>query len=165
MSLPTNKNLEDVFNLPSQDVTFDDEILDAPMLIEEEITEEAFSNLEKINNALPQVKGLNSSDTEMQELSDLAKSSFKDLIDLGMQVDSRSAGDILSVAQQFLGHAITAQQAKINKKLKMIDLQLKKAKLDQDTGTDDIETATGTVLDRNELLAQILEQAKNSQDK
>lgn len=159
MTIPTNKNLEDLFNLPEQDTVFDDEVPVPPPAV---IDEDTLGNLERINKALPTVKGLDAADGEMDELSDLAKNSFKDLLDLGMQVDSRSAGDILSVAQQFLGHAITAKTAKMNKKLKMIDLQLKKAKLDQDRGDEEEEgtTSTGRVLDRNELLNEILEKQK-----
>jgi hypothetical protein len=48
-------------------------------------------------------------------------------MDLGMNVDSRWASDIFGVASTMLGHAITAKTAKLNKKLKMVDLQLKKA--------------------------------------
>jgi hypothetical protein len=57
-----------------------------------------------------------------------------------------------------LGHAITAKNAKLNKKLKMIELQLKKVKLDRDLAGDNTEhpTGQGHVLDRNELLRQIL---------
>ena len=56
-----------------------------------------------------------------------------------------------------LGHAITAKTAKINKKLKMIELQLKKAQLDQKMAskTEEIESTPlgdGKTLDRNELL-------------
>jgi hypothetical protein len=67
----------------------------------------------------------------MDSLADMANRSYKDLIDLGMQVDSRYASEIFNVAGTMLGHAITAKTAKLNKKLKMIDLQLKKAQLDQ----------------------------------
>ena len=45
-----------------------------------------------------------------------------------MNVDSRWASDIFGVASTMLGHAITAKTAKLNKKLKMVDLQLKKSK-------------------------------------
>ena len=65
-----------------------------------------------------------------------------------------------------LGHAITAKTAKINKKLKMLDLQLKKARLDlqveqankKSDGDKlvDAEDGQGVVLDRNELLKQLL---------
>ena len=76
---------------------------------------------------------------------------------LGMQVDSRFASEIFSVASNMLGHAITAKTAKLDKKLKMIDLQLKKARLDQTQ--DDApppQTGHGVVLSRNELLDRIL---------
>lgn len=112
--------------------------------------------IDKIDAALPGVRDLSVSDRELDELSDLAKQSFQDLSDLGMQVDSRYASEIFSVAGQMLGHAITAKTAKMTKKLKMIDLQLRKAKLDQDTGnTDNMPTAQGVVLDRNELLRRL----------
>ena len=45
----------------------------------------------------------------------------------------------------------------MNKKLKMIDLQLRKAKLDQSSGAEEnIPTAQGMVLDRNDLLNRLL---------
>jgi hypothetical protein len=105
----------------------------------------------------------------MDELSDLAKSSYNDLMDLGMQVDSRFASEIFSVASNMLGHAITAKTAKLDKKLKMIDLQMKKMKMDQaqekaQADTPDMVPGTGSVLsgNRNEILAQIL--ASNNQN-
>jgi vancomycin resistance protein YoaR len=77
-------------------------------------------------------------------------------MDLGMQVDSRYASEIFAVASQMLGHAITAKTAKMNKKLKMIDLQLKKARLDQvEAGGTALPNAEGRVLDRNELLKHL----------
>jgi len=107
---------------------------------------------------LPAVRGLESTDQEMDELAGLATSSYRDLMDLGMQVDSRFASEIFSVASQMLGHAITAKTAKMNKKLKMIDLQLKKAKLDKDdVNNNNIPTGQGAVLDRNELLSRIVD--------
>jgi hypothetical protein len=118
-------------------------------------------SIDKINAALPAVRGLESSDQEMDELADLAQHSYKDLMDLGMQVDSRFASEIFSVASNMLGHAITAKTAKLDKKLKMIDLQLKKMRLDQNVKTEDpaggaIETAQGMVLSRNDLLERLL---------
>ena len=121
------------------------------------ITAEALDNLSKIEQALPQVRGLEAADDEMDSLAELAQSSYKDLMDLGMQVDSRYASEIFNVAGTMLGHAITAKTAKLNKKLKMIDLQLKKAQLDQKEANRDKEIEAtpmgeGKSLDRNELL-------------
>jgi hypothetical protein len=84
------------------------------------------------------------------------------MMDLGMNVDSRWASDIFGVASTMLGHAITAKTAKLNKKLKMVDLQLKKANLDQKANANKEETidGTGVVLDRNALLDRLLNKDK-----
>jgi hypothetical protein len=118
----------------------------------------ALSELDKIEQALPAVRGLESSDSEMDELANKATKEFENLMDLGMNVDSRYASEIFGVASQMLGHAITAKTAKVNKKLKIIELQLKKAKLDQDSGNQDnsLPTGEGTILDRNELLSRLI---------
>ncbi len=115
-----SKKLEELFDLASSD---ENELNEPIPGVAREITKEALSNLEKIETALPTVRGLDASDREMDELSKKAETSFQDLMDLGMQVDSRFSGDIFSVASNMLNHAITAKTAKLNKKLKMIDLQ------------------------------------------
>lgn len=128
----------------------------------QEVTETALDNLSKIENALPQVRGLESADSEIDDLANLAQASYKDLMDLGMQVDSRYSSEIFNVAGTMLGHAITAKTAKVQKKLKMIELQLKKAALDQKQNSKDKEIEAtplgeGTLLDRNEILKALLE--------
>ena len=153
-----NKKLEELFELPTQEKEVNESFIEKAEL--QAITTDTLNNLEKIENALPQVKGLEASDGEMDELALLATNSYKDLMDLGMQVDSRFASEIFNSASSFLGHAITAKTAKLNKKLKMIDLQLKKAQLDQKNAskTEEIEATplgSGQVLDRNELLKML----------
>jgi hypothetical protein len=148
-----NKKLEELFELPQHEI--DNLAVPIPDNADLVITE-TLDNIEKIENALPQVRGLEMADVEMDELAGLATSSYKDLMDLGMQVDSRFASEIFNSASSMLGHAITAKTAKINKKLKMIELQLKKAQLDQKISkTEDIPNTPlgeGKTLDRNELL-------------
>ena len=158
------KKLEELFDIASSD---ENELNEPIPGVAEEVTKEALSNLEKIETALPTVRGLEASDREMDELSKKAETSFQDLMDLGMQVDSRFSGDIFSVASNMLNHAITAKTAKLNKKLKMIDLQLKKATLDQrqakaDEKIDNIPLGEGQNLDRNELLRVL--SAKNTEE-
>ena len=150
------RKLEDLFDLPPSG--FDSETEDTSAIpVTKTALAEIDDTIDKIDAALPSVKGLDSSDEEMDELAKKATETFDDLMDLGMQVDSRYASEIFNVASQMLGHAITAKNAKINKKLKIIELQLKKAKLDIDTGNDDtLPTAEGHVLDRNELLSRLL---------
>ena len=116
--------------------------------------------IDKIDAALPGIRDLAASDQELDELADLAKQSYQDLSDLGMNVDSRYSAELFAVAGTMLGHALTAKTTKLNKKLKMIDLQLKKLKLDQDAakGGDlkNIPTAQGQLLSRNDLLERII---------
>jgi len=155
-----NKKLEELFQL-SEDSSKEPNDSNIEKMQADLITTEAYSNLEKIENALPQVRGLEATDNEMDTLADLAKDSYKDLMDLGMQVDSRFSAEIFGVAGTMLGHAITAKTAKINKKLKMIELQLKKAQLDQKQVDKDKEIETtplgeGKLLDRNELLRTLI---------
>lgn len=152
------KKLEEMFDLDPVEEQEENELTTPIEQANTPIPADTIKNIDKIESALPTVKGLEASDQEMDELGKLAQDSYKDLMDLGMNVDSRFASEIFQVANNMLGHAITAKTAKINKKLKMIDLQLKKAKLDQDKVRkgEVIETGEGHVLDRNELLEQLL---------
>ena len=151
------KKLSELFELPEDSELTDNDLLDPILDQAQEITQTALTNLEKIEAALPQVRGLEAADSELDELAELATNSFKDLQELGMQVESRFSSEIFSAAGTMLGHAITAKTAKINKKLKQLDLQLKKAALDQkqQTKTEEVENTPlgeGKALDRNELL-------------
>ena len=121
--------------------------------------EKSYAEFDKVAAALPQVKGLGElSDLELDKLAVEAEESYKNLMDLGMNVDSRYSGRIFEVAGNFLRNAIDAKGSKIDKKLKMVELQLKKMKLDQ--GNKDggpIEESDGFVIsDRNELMKKLL---------
>ena len=169
-----NRQLHELFNLPEDDEN--DEQNKEEIVPESFLTEEHLETLDKIETALPQVKGLESSDKELDELAGLAKEAFNNLLDLGMQVDSRFSAEIFNSASGFLGHSITAKTAKVNKKLKMIQLQLQKAELDrklaaaaakgESAAPETTPLGTGQIIDRGELIRQILEQSKNaSKDK
>jgi len=149
------RKLEELFDLPPTEQEVDAAV---PELASNRDTIVALDQaIDKIDSALPAVRGLDATDSEMDELADLAKGSYKDLMDLGMQVDSRFASEIFGVASNMLGHAITAKTAKLDKKLKMIDLQLKKVRLDQSQPDEKpTQPGTGHVLSRNELLERII---------
>ena len=158
------KKLQDLFELPEENVNV---VTDSELVEPIAISEDTLDTIDKIEKALPQVKGLEASDNEMDELAGLATGSYKDLMELGMQVDSRFASEIFNSAGTMLGHAITAKTAKLNKKLKMIELQLKKASLDQKVASqnqelDNTPVGSGQALDRNELLRML---AAKSSDK
>jgi len=159
------KKLEELFNLPEA-TTEESVIIEDQIEHNREILAGAENIIDRINEALPQVRDLDEADNELDELAKMAKDKFEDLMDLGMNVEARFSGSILQTAGVLLGHAITAKQAKIDKKLKMIDLQLKKLRLDQTAakegdGPKPID-GKAVVLDRNELLKQILADSKES---
>jgi len=168
------RKLESLFDLPPS-IPVKDEPTPQPAEDLRSQLQTLDDTIDKIDAALPGVRGLEANDEEMDGLADLAKSSYNDLMDLGMQVDSRFASEIFSVASNMLGHAITAKTAKMDKKLKMIDLQLKKMRLDQQQAVIDtkaaeagdgeaMQTAQGMVLSRNDLLDRLLA-SKDQKDK
>jgi len=157
--------LEQLFGLPLSENQLV-ETNDIHMTDEEtqEVLEQLNDAVDKIEDALPMVKGLDTGDDELDELAAKAVESFESLSDLGYNVDSRFASEIFAVASTMLGHALTAKTTKLNKKLKMVELQLKKAKLDLDKAKKvsngemtDLESAEGQLLTRNDLLARILD--------
>jgi hypothetical protein len=155
------KKLEDLFDLPSSTADTDETVPD--IATTQYAITEIDNAIDKIDAALPGVRDLEASDGDMDELAQKATETFDDLMDLGMQIDSRYASEIFAVAGAMLGHALTAKTAKMNKKLKMIQLQLQKARLDLDREkrTDDdyqesTETAEGQVLSRNDLLDRLI---------
>jgi hypothetical protein len=158
------KKLEQLFNLP--DIEPDAEPSPAtPNDVQMETIRAIDDAIDKIDAALPTVRDLETADQEMDDLAKLAQDKFQDLMDLGMNVEARYSGVIFQTAGMLLGHAITAKQAKLDKKLRMVDLQLKKMRLDQTASKKEPEEdapvdGKGIVLDRNSLIAQIMSQSK-----
>ena len=153
------RRLEELFDLPpsgSESETTEPDTVPATQIQLKEID----ATIDKIDQALPAVRGLDASDAEMDDLANKAQETFDNLMDLGFNVDSRYSAEIFAVAGTMLGHALTAKTAKLNKKLKMVDLQLKKMKMDQDQaskgGDQAVETAHGQVLSRNDLLERLM---------
>ncbi len=163
------KKLEELFDLPHTPEEVDIAHPDLPT--NRETLAAIDIAIDKTDHALPAVRGREATDTEMDEVAGMAASSYKELMDLGMQVDSRFASEIFSVASNMLGHAITAKTAKLDKKLKMIDLQMKKMRLDQQQAVLDakaepeegaVQQGTGMVLSRNDLLQRIIDGNKQN---
>jgi len=160
------KKLEALFNLPEQ-AAEEISVEDAQHIIDEnqDIINQVNGAIDKIDAALPLVRDLETGDTELDELAKMATDSYQDLMDLGMNVDARFSGTILQTAGTLLGHAIAAKTAKMDKKLRMINLQLSKQRLDFQMeqaakkaaiADDEPVEGQGIVLDRNALLEKIL---------
>jgi hypothetical protein len=161
------KKLSELFDLPDIPSTESAENSEVLQTIVEnrEVIARVDEAIDKIDIALPTVRDLEASDQEMDELANLAKDKFEDLMELGMNMDPRFGGVVFQTAGTLLGHAITAKTAKMDKKLRMVQLQLQKARLDHQISKDNPDdqpiTGQGVVLDRNELLNQILQKNKN----
>lgn len=121
-------------------------------------TIQQYSELDKIEQALPQVDGLNASDEELDELAEYAIKGYNELLELSRNVEERFCGEVAGVASNMLGHAITAKTNKIQKKLDMISLQIKKQVADSKTKISDEKDpidGKSTLLDRNEMLKML----------
>lgn len=164
------RKLEALFNMTSEEHEETIAPTLEPQLSSELISQETLNTIERVEAALPQVKGLESSDAELDELSELAKAAFDNLMDLGMQVDARFSAEIFNSAGSMLGHAITAKTAKLNKKLKMVQLQLQKAELERKIAASDkkeeppTKIGTGKIVDRNELLRALITESHAKKD-
>ena len=189
-----NKKLEETFDLPSMEDAMENEKIDkhveentlsSPTAEYEAIEElndkdtededsqdniqKALSVAQKIDKALPQVKDLETHDKDMDGYATDAMNSFKELMDLGMNSEARHAGKFFEVAQTMMRNAIDAKNAKADKKLRMIELQLKKQRVDQQetrgTGNDDIIDGEGFVIgDRNKLLDQLIDKVSKNEE-
>ncbi len=152
------KKLEELLNLPEnkkmvkESEKAADKVMPPPLLRD-------LSEFDKISAALPKVSGLGDvADAEFDALAQRATDAYDDLMDLGMNVEARYSGRIFEVAGGMLKNAIDAKAAKIDKKLKMIELQLKKQQLDQKASPEegiDIPGSGVIISDRNSLIEKL----------
>ena len=158
------KKLEDLLNLPDAKEIVEEaeaqEVEQNKHEIERDQTFRDIAEFDKISSALPAVKGLGEmADKELNEVADKAMTAYDDLMDLGMNVESRYAGRIMEVAGGMLKTSLDAKVAKLDKKLKMVELQLKKEKMDKDNavgGDGNIVNGEGAIItDRNSLLERL----------
>jgi hypothetical protein len=159
------KKLEETFNIqPAEEEETVEKVEETPTIEEsKELTEILYSELattEKIDSALPLVSDLNQHDKEMDDIHQKALDAFNDLVQLGMNVEVHAGAKLLETANQMLKTAMEAKDSKVDRKLKMINLQLQKAKLDHNVAKAkpegiELESDGAVVIDRNELLKRI----------
>lgn len=153
------KRLEEILNIES---TIDPVIDPTPadsLPVPAIDLQEKLEEFDKIAAALPRVKGLGEiADSELDALADKAEKAYDDLMDLGMNVEARYGARMFEVAASMMTQAIAAKSAKIDKKLKMVDLQLKKLAIDKKHGQGDGETVEGQgyiITDRNSIIEKL----------
>lgn len=164
------KKLEELFNMEDQKVAeaeveaaqepVESKAID-PEEAQQEIksVEQSYKAIQQVTQDLPQMRELDQmGEGELDHLASKAEQAYDDLMDLGMNVEVRYSGRIFEVAGSMLKNAIDAKTAKVDKKLKAVDLQLKKLKIDRDNPEDPNELVDGTgyvMLDRNELIKKL----------
>lgn len=157
------RKLEEEFNLsPMEDVIAEkqelsnDDAFNAVATIDE--VKEALSISEKIDNALAEVRGMEVHDSEMDNIALEAMNSYQQLMSLGMNMSDMAAGQVFNNAANMLKIALEAKDSKVQRKLKQIDLMLKKARVDQTAkklGDSEAEEINSSTFDRNELLKML----------
>lgn len=159
-----NPRLEQVFNLApvSAQPVAETSSANADLVTDHSNVAATAPEQDLIDAALPLVRDLECTEQELDQLAHTAQQGYENLMELGMSVDTRHAADIFSAAGTLLGHALSAKRNKIERKLKTVDLQLRKRQLDLKTKAlqhaPDTVQAQVQVLDRNQLLAQLRNQ-------
>ncbi len=161
------KKLEETFNLKNQNEEESVNIEQSETKIEQstELTamlNSAIETTDKIDAALPMVQDLNQHDLEMDEIHTKALSAFEELFQLGMNVEVHAGAKLMETANSMLKTAMEAKDSKVDRKLKMINLQMQKAKLEHQiekqenkSTTTELDGAGSIIIDRNELLRRI----------
>ena len=135
--------------------------MDENLALSSEEYQAATLELDIIEQQLPEnhITDLSTSDSEMDELATKAVRHYDDLMDLGMNVEPRFSAPIFDAASKLLGHAITAKTSKIDIKLKALDLDLKRRRLEMQEkaalANNHDEPGHAQELDRNALLAML----------
>ena len=154
------KKLNEMFDLPESEEPLITEQVEHPEVTPVINLQEKLEEFDKIAAALPKVKGLGDmADSELDALAAKAEQAYDDLMDLGMNVEARHSARMFEVAAQMMNAAITAKSSKIDKKLKMVDLQLKKLAIDKknggDSGADPVDGQGYILTDRNSILEKL----------
>ena len=158
------KKLEELLNLPeSQDIVKEEEQTEKKVSKKQKKDNNTalrdISEFDKIAAALPKVDGLGEmGDQELDDIGQRAVTAYEDFMDLGLNVESRYSARIFEVAGQMLKTGLDAKAEKLNKKLKMVDLQLRKQKQDskgESEGTNLVQGEGYIISDRNSLLEKL----------
>lgn len=111
---------------------------------------------EKVEHALTVVSDLNVHDAEMDRIAQEALESYEEFKQFGLNSSDVHAGKILDSATAMLKTALEARNSKAERRMKTLDLQLKKMRVDlqkmKDSGQSGTVNPEGGEFDRNHLL-------------
>lgn len=135
-----NENIDQ--NLDSQHI----DIQQSKMMIDQ---------AEELDGLLSNITGLDQHDSEMDDIVAKAMNTYEELVHLGRNSPVMYSCKVYEVAGNLLKTAMDARDSKLSKKMKLIDMKLKKLKIDADNkkksnvGEDDDGDSS---LSRNDIL-------------
>jgi hypothetical protein len=157
------KKLEEIFNLDEAEKSAKKSIPVKPEPEDVKSIDDTYRAVEAMTRDLPAIKELDNLDeVELDHLAKKAEEAYDNLMDLGMNVEVRYSSRLFEVASSMMKNAIDAKTAKIDRKLKAVDLQLKKYKIDKDNNEDPNNIMNGegyVITDRNELLKKLTQKS------
>jgi len=162
-----SSKIEDVFDLPPMNEEVNEPVQQQETGLDLNQLQQQLDVADKIDAALPMVRDMETLDADMDNYANKAIHAFQDLMDLGQNVEDRHAANVFAVASTMMSNAITAKTAKMDKKLKMVQLQLQKAKFDaaenKANGNDTaIQGEAEEFEDRNALINAVINKMNNS---
>lgn len=151
-----SRRLEDLINIPS--INDMKEAIDKTEELSAAIDQSGveFTLNEKLEAALPIVADIMAHDSDMDDIAKKAIDSYNDLCDMADNTPAMYSGKIYEVAANMLRTAMDAREAKLQKKLRIVEMQLKKLRIDKvrdESGSSDSgANSNSNTFDRNELL-------------
>lgn len=150
-----SRKLEDLINIPP--IAEMQSAIDKTEELSEAIDASGvnFTLNEKLEAALPIVADIMAHDSEMDDIARKAIDSYNELCDMADNTPAMYSGKIYEVAANMLRTAMDAREAKLQKKLRIVEMQLKKLRIDKvkdESGDSPSSPNNSNVFDRNELL-------------
>lgn len=159
MSKLSKKGVEDALGIPSID-----ELQKAMEILnnddnEEKATadeiKEAMSSVKEMKKSLQLIPDILEKENEIDQIAENAARYFEDVMDRGFNSEGKFAGHIFDAANNLLKTALEAKATIINAKLRLLDLELKKQKMQPELGNAGMKTVEGSevlLAERNSLL-------------
>lgn len=166
------KRIEEVLDLPSLESLMGENPLSPEDQAKiDDITRALEANDIDIDKHLLDPDGTREHAAEMDQIVDAAMTAHKDAIDMAFNMEPKNAGSIMEPAARFLELSMKAMQAKLDARMKGIELKMKREKLDhelrknQEEGVVEGEapvSEAGSLKDRNQLLKSLKEKKSDS---
>ena len=174
MSKLSKKSVEDALGIPSidelqkamakindpeeeSDESEESWNFDTPVATQEEI-KTALAMASNMRTNLMQIPDILEKEEEIDDIAETAAKYFEDIMDKGFNAEDRYASELFNSANAVLKTALDGKNAIINAKLKLLDLELKKMKIEADMNRNQgkgapIKDVNGTTYaNRNDLL-------------